>query len=599
MKSEMFYGWAGKIAEIDLSSGKARIEDIDHNIIKNYLGGRGLNIKILYDRLRPGTKAFDPDNIIVFSSGPLVRTGFPVANRCVVSTKSPLTYYAMCLAGGYFSAELKSAGLDAIIITGSSPKPVQILIEDGQIKIEDASDLWGLGTYETQIKIQNQWGKKYRVACIGPAGEKLSRMASVMFDQRTAGRGGIGAVMGSKKLKAISVKGSGRISIYNEDRMKSLIKDLFNEVKKKPGPRLSFPKEGTLGAVENLYKHGLMPSKNFQQGVIEHIEAIGLKGLLPFAEKHSITCFNCPVKCTNAFKISANQMIVHGPEYESFACFGGMCAISDPQTIIQANHLCNDLGLDTISTGVTLSFAMECIEKGLISKLDNDSKHLNFGKADTFLKAIVKTGLRQGDFPFMIGEGTKILSEFIGNESSKFAPQVKGQEIAMYEPRASMGMALVFAIANRGACHHSQGHPVKEEIVNGSLYDPKGKGKLIKELAQSRILIDSVSYCSFLTGALHWSLPEALSAATGIDYSWKMLEDISDRISTLERLFILREGCTSKEDTLPSRFIEEPLPNGPASGHKVDRQLLNQMIIEYYNACNWGVDGVPGENAIK
>jgi len=595
-----YYGWVGRIAEVDLTERKVRVEALDKEVAIKYLGGRGFNIKVLFDRVGPSTLALGPENVLIFSAGPLIRTGFPVANRCVVSTKSPLSYYAMGLAGGYFAAELKTAGFDAIIVKGCSTKPAQILIQNGEVRIEEAPDLWGLGTYETRRKIRSQWGEKSRIACIGPAGEKMARIAGIMFDQRAAARGGLGAVMGSKKLKAIVVKGTNTISVYNPNKMNALVRRLAEEVKKNPGPRPNFPKYGTLEGVEISLGLGLFPSKNFQRGLTEHAAAIALEGFGHFITKRPIPCFQCPVRCTNSFKIEENPLItVDGPEYESIAAFGGMCGIPDPKAIIWANYLCNDLGLDTISTGSTLAFAMECLEKGLISHNDVGLQNFSFGKSEPLLEIIRLIGLRNGEFAYFLGEGTKVLSEKIGHGSTWFAPHVKGLELGMFDPRGSTGMALVFAIANRGGCHHSQGHPIKEEMKAGTRFETIGKGKLVRYLAQSRIIVDSATYCGFLTNAVDWALPEALSISTGVDFSWEILKEMSDRVNNLERLFILREGCSSKEDTLPERFFNEPLPDGILQGYKVDQTAFEIMKKEYFEECGWGEDGVPKEETLS
>ena len=595
-----YHGWVGRIAEIDLTRARVDIVPLNRDLILKYLGGRGINIKILFDQLKPNTSAFGPENIIVFSAGPLIRTGFPVANRCVVSTKSPLSYYAMGLAGGYFAAELKAAGFDGIIIKGCSSKPAQILIQDKEIRIEEAVDLWGLGTYETQRRIRSQRGEKLRIACIGPAGEKRVRIAGIMFDQRAAARGGLGAVMGSMNLKAIVVRGKGHVGLRDPDRMKSLLRKLAEDVKKKPGPRPNFPKYGTIEAVEIIHGLGLFPSRNFQKGVVDHIDSISLNGLWAYAAKRPAPCFQCPVRCTNAFLIQDEPVVAtDGPEYESVAAFGGMCSISDPKTVIRANYLCNDLGLDTISVGCILAFVMECLERRLISAGEVDLGDLSFGKSEPFLEAIQAIGLRKGQCAYLLGEGVKALAERVGQGSDHFAPHVKGLELGMYDPRGSTGMALVFAIANRGGCHHSQGYTVREEMASGTRFDYSGKGRLVRNLAQSRILVDSATYCGFLTDTVDWAIPEALSAATGIDFSGEMLREISDRITNLERLFVLREGCRPQEDTLPMRFFDEPLPDGPVQGHQVDRMAFEGMRREYYEECGWGQDGIPKGETLK
>ena len=390
---------------------------------------------------------------------------------------------------GRSGAELKATGIDVIVVKGRSERPVQVVIQDGEVEIVDASELWGLGTYETQKKIREKCGGKFKIGCIGPAGERMVRIAGIMFNQRAAGRGGLGAVMGSKNLKAIAVKGSGTAPISDYDRMKSLVRKLSDEIKKNPGPRPTFPKFGTLGAIETIHKFGLFPCRNFQQSVVEHIDAIGLEELSRFSvKKNPATCFNCPVRCTHDHRIKGNRPVMtQGPEYESVAAFGGMCAISNPKAIIRANYFCNDFGLDTISTGVTLAFVMECLERGLISHSETGLRNFAFGRDKEFIEAIQAMASREGEFAYLLGEGTRLLSEKVGQGSSRFAPHVKGLELAMYEPRSSNGMALVFSIANRGGCHHSQGFPLREEIREGTLLETKEKGRLVRNLAQSRI----------------------------------------------------------------------------------------------------------------
>lgn len=597
-----YAGWMGKILKIDLTSGESIQEPLGEELAYNYLGGRGMNVRLLYDETSAKTKPFDPDNVLIISSGPFVGTEVPLSNRGVVTTKSPLSYYGMSLFGGFFATEIKYAGYDTILIRGRAKKPCLIRINNGVVKIEEASDFWGLGTFETQERIQAKYGKNVKVACIGPAGENLVRFACIMTDHRAAGRGGTGAVMGSKNLKAIIVTGDSSVKVRDEGALKEIAKGLLKELRKNPPNRPLFSKYGTLEAHEIVNELGIFPSKNWQTGVTGHIELISLEEFLKFRTKKHMACYRCPVMCTNTFLIDKGDYAgkpTDGPEYESIGAFGGMMALRSPESIIYANQLCNDLGMDTISTGCVIAFGQECFEKGLITKEFAGFEDLSFINNDAALEMIKRIAYRKGAFASLLGEGVKRGSEKIGRGSKEIAVEVKGLEPGMYDPRGAIGMALVYAISNRGACHHTQGHTVKKETTENTRFDSTNKGKIVKDLAQYRILVDTLTFCGHLAGHMGWKISPVLASITGKAFSNEELKTISDRINTLERLYLVREGVTGKDDSLPLRFQNDPLPEGIAEGKTVKREDFDKMLSEYYSICGWDKDGIPTKETLE
>ena len=593
-------GWMGKIVDVDLSSGEIKEHPLEEDLALGYLGGRGMNARFLHDETSARTGSLDPDNVLIFSGGPLMGTKIPMCNRGVVTTKSPLGYYAMSLFGGFFTPELKYAGYDAILIRGKATKPSLIWIDNGVVRIEDASDLWGMGTFETQERIKKKYGEKVSVACIGPAGEKSVRIAAIRANERTAGRGGVGAVMGSKNLKALAVKGESPVPVHDKAALDGLVKELAREIKEKP-LRPKFPDYGTLESHETVNELGIFPSRNWQSGMTNHIEAISLEKFLQFRLKKHMPCDRCPIRCANTFRLKSGKysgMATDGPEYETVAAFGGMTALRSPEAIIYANQLCNDLGLDTISTGGVIAFGQECFERGLVTRDFAGYDDFGFDNNEAVLDMIERIANRRGKFAYLLGEGMKIASEEIGGDSEKFAIHVKGLEPGMYDPRGAIGMALIYAISNRGACHHSQGHTVKKEVVENTRFDTSGKGTIVKNLAQYRILADSLTFCGFITGAMGWRFVDLLTSVTGNTLTTEGLKLTSDRINTLERLFLVREGVTRVEDCLPPRFHQDPLPEGIAEGRVISPEDLGKMIDEYYASCGWNENGIPTDDTL-
>ena len=599
-----YRGWVGKLLKIDLSSGQVAQEALREELAYDYLGGRGMNVRLLYDETGTRTKALEPDNVLIISAGPFVGTELPTANRGVMTTKSPLSYYAMSLFGGFFAPEMKFAGYDTIVIRGRAKKPSLIWVNNGVVKIDEASDLWGLGTYETEERIRKKYGEKVRTACIGPGGENLVKFASIRVGERTAGRGGVGAVMGSKNLKAVVVRGDLPVKVSDESTLKEIVRGLLKEIREKPPLRPQFADYGTLEAHEIVNGLGILPSRNWQSGVMGHIEEISLENFLKYRIKKHLACYRCPVMCTNTFVINRGEYggkPTDGPEYETVAAFGGMVALRSPESIIYANQLCNDLGLDTISTGCAIAFGQECFEKGLITKEFAGFEDFSFVNAnnDAPLEMIKRIAYRKGEFARLLGEGVKIASERIGRRGEEIAVQVKGLTPGMYDPRGAVGMALIYAISNRGACHHSQGYTVKKEVAENTRFDPTNKGNIVKDLAQYRILVDTLTFCGFLTAHFEWKISPILQAITGRAFSNEELKTISDRINNLERLYLVREGVTRKDDSLPPRFEKEPLPEGVAEGKTVKRADFEKMLDEYYSACGWDGNGIPKDETLK
>jgi aldehyde:ferredoxin oxidoreductase len=392
------------------------------------------------------------------------------------------------------------------------------------------------------------------------------------------------------------------VKVSDESGLKEIVRELLKEIREKPPLRPQFSNYGTLESHETINKLGILPSRNWQNGVTGHIEAISLENFLKFRIKKHMACYRCPVMCTNTFVIDKGEYAgkaTDGPEYESVAALGGMMALRSPEAVIYANQLCNDLGLDTISTGCAIAFGQECFEKGYVTKEFAGFEDLSFANNESAVEMIKRVAYRKGEFARLLGEGVKIASERIGRGSEEIAVEVKGLEPGMYDPRGAIGMALVYAISNRGACHHTQGHTVKKEMTENTRFDTTNKGKIVKDMAQYRILVDTLTFCGHLTGHMGWKISSILEVLTGKAFSNEELKTISDRVNTLERLYLVREGVSREEDSLPLRFQKDPLPEGMAEGKTVKREDLGKMLDEYYSVCGWDERGIPTEETLK
>jgi len=471
-----------------------------------------------------------------------------------------------------------------------------VFIDDGKVEIRDGSRLWGLTTGQTENAIKEELkDKTVRVLSIGQAGEKRVRFANVMHEARAAGRGGTGAVMGSKNLKAIAVRGTGNIEVADLNRFKKLLTEAYEAIKKDSASP-SRIKYGSVSSVAPCHALGVMPVNNYSRGVFEGIEGLVAETFRKKIVFHDESCFACALPCGKVSLIKEGPYagtVVQGPQYETVGLLGTNCGISSIEAVARGNSLCNDYGMDTISTGNVIAYAIEAYQKGYLTKSDTDGMDLRFGDADGVLTLIEGIAKREG-LGHKLAEGAKVFSEELGKGAEKFAMHGKGQELASFEPRSVVGMGLLYATATTGA-NHSFGPTFRDEMKNP--LTGQGKAKIVVQNQNAYVLLDSLIYCSFSRyGLNNLSRLQFLSAVTGWQYSQEEVERQAHRIYTVERLFNLREGFGRKEDTLPWRSLTEPMPDGPSKGNVVP---LEEMLAEYYALRGWDPSGKPKDETME
>jgi aldehyde:ferredoxin oxidoreductase len=593
-------GWIGKILRVDLTKGEWKVEELDPKLGVKFIGGRGLGSKILFDEIDPKVDPFSPNNKLIMATGPLTGTGASAAGRYMVITKAPLTGTIACSnSGGHFGAELKFAGFDLIIFEGKAKEPVYLYIEDGKAEIRDAKSIWGKTTHETTDQILSETDMDARVACIGPAGEKLVRYACVINDKhRAAGRSGVGAVMGSKNLKAVAVKGSGSITIANKEAFRKVTLDVFQKVKANPVTSTGLPTYGTAVLVNIINASGILPTRNFNEGVFEGAEKISGETIVDDILVRNRACFSCPIACGRVVRVTnpKYECFGEGPEYESDWSMGACCGIDNLDAIAKGNYLCDTLGFDPISAGVTIACGMELFEKGIISTKEV-GRSLNFGDADAMVEMIRAIGYREG-FGDALAEGSYRLAERYGHP--EYSMSVKKQEFPAYDGRGVQGMGLQYATSNRGACH-VRGYLISPEILGSPQkldpFETEEKAGWVKAFQDLTAVVDSAGLCLFNTFAFGGpEILEYLKAATGLEMSLEELMKAGERIWNLEKVFNLKAGITGKEDRLPDRLTKEPMPSGPAKGKVVE---LGKMLPEYYELRGWDKEGVPTKEKLK
>ena len=602
-------GYMNKILRVNLTNEKIEKTNLQEKTFCLFIGGRGLSSKILFEELKPGVDPLGPNNKLVFATGPL--NGL-IPCKYVVAAKSPLTgILGFSLASGPFASAIKFAGYDAIIVEGKSEEPKYLYIFDNYVELKDASKVWGKATSEAEKIIKNEVNDpNVSLAVIGPAGEKMVKIACIISDgRRAAGRTGMGAVMGSKKLKAIVIKGSQKPMIAKEKQFEDLWKKFLTEFEKTSHWARTY---GTTGGIEAYsMMQGCLPTRNFVSGTFEGSHKITGEETLANWTVKRLSCPRCPVGCWGEVEIKNGRHVEYfrgpRPEYESIAALGSCCGNDDIESIVIANDLCNKYGVDTISTGVTIAFAMECYEKGIISKDVTEGLELKFGNSNAILQLIKKIALQEG-FGAMLGEGSRKAAEKIGKGAEAFAVEVKGLELPMHEPRPQKGMGLAYATSPRGACHNrgwgEARKPIpelgldKEFVEKTRPYSIWGKAKVVKINQDWRAVEDSLIICYFV--GLGPSLAtDIFNAATGFDVSVKDLLTCGERIFNLERAFNIREGITRKDDTLPKR-ITEPLQGGYTNGLSISLYELNSMLDEYYIERGWEkATGIPTKEKLK
>ncbi len=593
------FGYMGKILRVDLSSGTVVEESLKEEDCRMFLGGSGLATKYLFDEVPKGADPLGPDNLLIFMTGPLTGTESPSAGRYCLVSKSPLTgFWGEANSGGNWAVYLKSSGFDGIIFRGISPKPVYLVIDDGKVELKDAEHIWGKGVTETNRLIKEELGDDFNIACIGIAGEKLVRYANVVNDvHRAAGRCGLGAVMGSKRLKAVAAKGTKEIKAANREIFAEISKrnyDLVNESMLK----ITLETYGTAMATDLINVRGGFPTRNWQTGVfpnIEKISGITLAETLLIDRKH---CYACPISCGRVSVVKSGPYACkgEGPEFETIGAFGAMCAIENLEAITLAHNLCDDYGLDTISTGSVIAFAIECYEKGILTSPDTGGLELKFGDPDIAIQLIHKIAKREG-IGDLLAEGTKRMAQRLDRGAERFAMHVKGLELPAYDPRAAKICGLAYVTANRGGDHitaYVEGPSfidipflcVEDSKIEDPLVENPAEAKVVKDLEDANTVFDAMGTCKFMGMALaaqDWV--DMIANCVGWKFDVSDYRKLGERIYNLARAFNVREGLTRADDTLPQRLLEEPLPEGAAEGHRVEQ--LDQMLDAYYEARGW------------
>jgi len=607
----MSNGFTGKILRVNLNKETTSSETLEEVFYRRHFGGRGLISYILLKELEPKIDPLGPENKLMFACGPV--TGAPIsgAGRNSVGAKSPLTgAYGEAEAGGFWGAELKQAGFDAIIVEGKASSPVYLWIEDQKVEVRDASRLWGLEIKKAQETIRSELDdSRVRVAQIGPGGERLVRYASVVNDMNhVAGRCGMGAVMGSKNLKAVAVKGSKRVPVRKPKRLGKLAKWMAQNVK---DLAYSLQTYGTGDGMDAMEATGNLPVCNFRDGDFPEVDQISAEAVKEQVRVGMGTCFACAIACKKEVKLDAPWTVdpeYGGPEYETLASLGSNCGVSDVKAVCKANELCQRYSIDTISTGVTISFAMECFEHGLLTKEDTGGMDLSFGNAESMVKLVELIGEKRG-LGALLAEGTKRAAEQIGNGAEQFAVHVKGQEVPMHDPRLKRGEALGYAVSPTGADHVHNIHDTflyprlprsynslgVLEPVPVEDFGPK-KVRLYKIVGEWRTLNNFLVMCLFPP----WNVlqkTEIVRCVTGWNTSTFELMKVVERGNTLARIFNLREGFTEKDDWLPPRFFQ-PKTSGALNKTSVNPEDLQKAKLLYYDMMGWTAKGVPKQSKL-
>lgn len=597
----MTEGYVGQVLRVDLTKGECDVEELDIDLARDFIGGRGLGAKILLDEVDPKVEPLSPGNKLIFATGPLTGTGAPAGCRYMAVSRSPLTgAIGYANSGGYFAPELKFAGYDVIIFEGKSPEPVYLSIKNDEVELKPARHLWGKTTRETEdlikAELNDEWiARETHIASIGPAGEKLVRFAAIINDGGSAaGRTGLGAVMGSKNLKAVAVRGTKGVKVADGAAFRQAVATALEKIKASPvsGPQGSLARWGTAVGTYTFNKIGTLPTRNFTSGVFEGAKEIDGRTLASTILIRNKGCFACPIGCKRVSKAIDPKFQGHGegPEYETVSLLGPCCGVSNPSAIAKAGFICNEMGLDTISAGNTIACAMELYERGFLSEAEAGYK-LNFGNAEAMVELTRKIGLREG-FGDILAEGAYRVAQKYGHP--ELFVGAKKLESAAHHARGLQGMGLAYATCNRGACHNNAMTSNLEVFGVPYKLDPaatEGKAQLVKTNQDILALTDSTGLCYFvLWGMWMDELLALLNTATGLDYTMESMMLSGERIWNAERLFNLRAGFTKADDHPSVRMTNEPMPDGPAKGQVVK---LDAMLPEYYQLRGWDEKGVP------
>ena len=590
------YGYHSKALVVDLTTQETRWEPLAQDVLQRFIGGIGLGTYLLYKHCPPGVEPLNPANPLIFVTSPLVGSRLTTSSKFAVLTKSPLTgFIGDSLSSSFLATEMKKTGCDALIITGRSSFPTLLSINEGQVEFQDAGDLLGLSTSETEQAVKDRLGRRTRVACIGPAGENLVRFASISNDGgRQAGRTGPGTVMGSKNLKAIAVRGTNLVPVHDPESLHTIGIDL---TRRSLGPATEkYRTLGTLANVSVFNRLGTLPTRNFQQSTFEEAEQVSGE---EFHETHFVKnahCANCTIGCEKIVVTTDNGVESKGRmEYESAFALGPLVGVANSNAVIRASLFCDEVGMDTISAGATVAWAMECFEKGILTADDTGGIDLRFGNEEALMACLRMIAERRG-LGDLLAEGSRQASQVVGQGSDDWAMHVKGLEMPGYEPRSLKTMALGLAVSTRGACHNrSSAYEADFSARVDRLKVDKERGRITMEGEDFSAILDSLIWCKFLRKAFDDLYAESAAIyehVTGWPMTPEELRRAGERINNLKRLFNIREGWTRDDDTLPPRALHEKLPTGVVEGVGLDKQDLDMMIQGYYRARGWADDGL-------
>jgi len=600
------HGYGGRILRIDLTKQKFTSQNFDEAFARKYLGGNGFAAKILYDELKPGIDPFAPENIIVFAVGPITDTSVPSTSRAYVAAKSPLnSLFFDSTFGGRFAITQKRTGFEAIVISGKSSSPIYLVIDESGAQFKPATSLWGKLTRDTFEALQAVEGQDADAVTIGPAGEKLVRFACLVHYWRgregVSGRGGLGAVLGSKNVKAVVLKGAQKTQVANPESLRELI-DSRKEAMEKGTAGLK--NLGTPVLVNMINTLGGLGVRNLQEEHSPRAPEIGGERIKELFFERNDTCFGCPIACGKTLRLPESQDGLRWkmPEYETLFSLGSMVENWDPASLLKLNALCDQWGLDTISMGVTLSFALECFEKGYLTPKDAGGRTLRFGDAGLLQELVEETGKRQG-FGDALAEGSFRLAQRLGKEAADLLYCVKKLEVAGHSPRALKGMSIGYATATRGGSHHD----ARPTLQYAGEFDRKNAQVVPSFAVRTQnftALDDSLTQCRFASergygGLINENYAKMINAVTGWSLNLGEVEKLGERIYNLERAFNCREGVSRKDDHLPFRTSHQPIPSGPSRGMYSPPEEFNSLLDEYYQMRGWDKNGIPTPEKLK
>ncbi len=600
-------GYTGKVLRIDLADKTFSEEPLPEQVACDFIGGAGFTVKYLFDEIPADCDPLGPENKLIYACGPFTGTRVPCASRMAVNAKSPATgAMGVAMTGGHFPVELKRAGYDVLIVEGRAEKPTYLWIKDGNVRFRDAADLWGLTTSDCQQVIKDELrDQNVRVSCIGPAGEKLANLACIVNERRVAGRRGLGAVMGSKNLKAIALRGDQKMAIADTEKFKIARKRMLDAMKDSPVLYSEFAKVGTSGNVDNCTALGIFPARNWTAtGVYDFPETIGSQAVATRGVGRT-ACAECPVACSQmrlAQTAPYTGTMTEGPEYETLYSFGGVTGVDNPDAIIAADRMADEFGLDTMSAGVTIAFAMELFERGIFTLDDTGGMDLHFGNHESMVKLLHMMGEREG-LGDLLADGVRVAASKIGRGSEKYALHVKGLELPAYDVRGAKGHGLGYATSYTGA-DHNKGYAIQEIFGLPFPYAVdrfaiEGKGRLTVWNQDARTAVgDCPTMCIFMLDTsvapfLFENTADLMRGVTGLELTPDDVQRVGERVNNLAKVFNTLAGLTRADDDLPERLKTEPIPEGPARGQLISQNDLDRMLDEYYEARGWDPDGVP------